>query len=240
MASVTTVHQRFYDASLPPITLELLNLASLTVKSVSDLIATLDSEARLGVAASYGSKRVLETLAFSTETRVLMIIFNADSRRANNQKRILRKELLCNLSLEKHGFFMERIAAALHLDLGLGICNAFDITSNGDKRGSMASFKAVIVRGKTQYSVEEPVVEKIFAEQSFIHSRKSEFALRAWACYVGVQGLPSKPGAIDTLVKGAEVRSTLLITFGFYPTSLPHRSWNGCANVSAMPIVWTP
>jgi hypothetical protein len=58
MDSVTTIHQQFYKASLPPITLEHLDLASLTAKSVADLVATLSSGTRLGVAASYGEKCV--------------------------------------------------------------------------------------------------------------------------------------------------------------------------------------
>jgi hypothetical protein len=240
MGSVTEVHQQFYSASLPPITLELLELTSLTTKSVSDLIATLGEGTKLGIAASYGAKCLLETLAFSTETRVLLIMINVKSKEAGPQKKILKKRLLSNLSLEKHGFFMERIAAALHLDLGLHIRNAFDITSDGDKRGSMAAYKAIIVRGRAQHPIDESAVERIFAEQPFILSRKDVFALRAWACYIGVQGLPTKPGAIDTSVKVAKVRSKLLIIFDFYLTPLPNRSWIGCANVSATPVVWTP
>jgi hypothetical protein len=60
----------------------------------------------------------LEALAFSTESRILLITMNGNSRSAKRQKQILRNELLCDISLEKHGFFMERLAAALHLDLG--------------------------------------------------------------------------------------------------------------------------
>lgn len=214
--SVTTIHQQFYNASLPPITLELLQLASLTTESVSDLIATLDEGKKLGIAASYGEKCVLDTLAFSTESRVLLILINAKSRKATRQKQILRDKLLCDASFEKHGFFMERIAAALHLDLGLRIRNAFDITSSGDRRGSMAAYKAVLVRGLAQHPVNEPVVERIFAEQPFIQSRAQQFALRAWACFIGVRELPSKPGAIDTSIKNAGARSKLSLIFGFF------------------------
>lgn len=242
MGSVTTIDQQFYRASLPPINLELLELSSLTTESVYDLIATLDEGARLGVAASYGAKCILQTLAFSTETRVLLIMVDVISNKQSPQKNILRDELLCNVSLEKHGFFMERIAAALYQDLGLCIRNAFDIESGGDRRGSMAAYKAVIVRGQAQHPVKEPVVERIFAEQPFILSRKEDFALRAWACFIGVQRLPSRPGAIDTSVKvkGLKARSKLLPTPDSHLTPPPDRSWNGCANASATLVVWTP
>ncbi|KAF9647978.1 hypothetical protein BDM02DRAFT_3144973, partial [Thelephora ganbajun] len=206
--SVTTIHQKFYNASLPPITLEHIDLASLTTKSVSDLVATLGDGARLGVAASYGEKCVLEALAFSTESRVLLITMNGTSKPAKREKQILTNELLCDISLEKHGFFMERLAAALYLDLGLYIRHAFDITSDGDKRGSMAAYKGVLARARAQNSLDESIVEFIFAEQPFIVSRKSEFALRAWACYVAVQAFPDKPGAIDTSAKDFRARST--------------------------------
>jgi len=208
MGLVTTIHQRFYKASLPPITLEHIDLVSLTTKSVADLVATLSSGTRLGVAATYGEKCVLDALAFSTESRVLLITMNATSSKvAKRQKQILRNEILCNISLEKHGFFMERLAAALHLDLGLYIRNAFDITSGGDNRGSMAAYKNVLGRARVD-TLYESVVENIFTEQPFILSRKTEFALRAWASYVAVQALPDKPGAIDTSIKDSQARST--------------------------------
>ena len=208
--------QQFYKASLPPIALEIVNFASLTIQSVSRLIATIGQEATLGIAASFGKKCVLETLAFSTETRVLMIIINANSKKGKRQKDILSSSLLCNDSLEKHGFFMERIAAGLHLDLDLRISNAFDVTSDGDRRGSMAGYKGVLVRGMAQHPIDESAVERIFTEQPFIQSRADLFALRAWACYIGVKGLVNKPGLIDTSAKDLDVRSKLSITLGVF------------------------
>ena len=208
MGSVITIHQNFYhNRSIPPITLEQVDLASLTTKSVADLVDSLSGR-RLGVAASYGEKSVLVALAFSSESRVLLITMSATSGSARREKKLLRDELLCNTSLEKHGFFMERLAAALYLDLGLYIRNAFDLTSDGDRRGSMAAYKGVLARARTEDSLDESVVEYIFAEQAFILSRKAEFSLRAWACYVGVQGIPGKPDMIDTSTKSPQVRLT--------------------------------
>jgi len=208
MGSITTIHQRFYrNASIPPITLEHVELSSLTAKSVADLVASL-SGTRLGVAASYGEKCVLVALAFSSESRVLLITMNNSSKPTKPQKKILRDGLLCNPSLEKHGFFMERLAAALFLDFGLRIQNAFDLTSDGDNRGSMAAYKAVLARARPQDTLDGSAVKYIFSEQAFILSRKAEFTLRAWACYVAVQGVPDKPGTIDTSVKDTKARST--------------------------------
>ena len=205
-SSVTTIRQNFYhNGSIPPITLEQVDLASLTAKSVADLVNSL-SGTRLGVAASYGEKCVLVALAFSSESRVLLITMNGTSGSAKREKNLLRDELLCNISLEKHGYFMERLAAALYLDLGLYIRQAFDLISDGDRRGSMAAYKGVLARARTQDSLNESVVEYIFAEQAFILSRQSEFALRAWACYVGVQGIPEKPDVIDTSAKNPQAR----------------------------------
>ena len=199
--SVTIIQQQFYKAELPDIILEDLDLASLTPLSIADLLATLSSGTKLGVAASYGPKCILEALAFSTESRVLLITMNATSRLAKPQKRMLREMLLCHVSLEKHGFFMERLAAGLYLDLGLRICHAFDIVSDGDRRGSMAAYKALLARARGEYLLDESVVESIFVEQPFIQSRAPEFALRAWASYVAVQAFYDKPCAIDTMVK---------------------------------------
>ena len=210
MDSVTTIYQPFYKAPSPPITLEHLDFASLTEKAIADLLTTLSSGMRLGVAASYGEKCALEALAFSTESRVLLITMNSKSRTklAVRQKKILRDQLLCNISLEKHAFFMERLAAALHLDLGLFIRNAFDITSDGDTRGSMAAYTAILARARTGSSLNKSVVESIFAEQPFILSRRGEFALRAWACCIAVQAFPDKLDAIDTSTKDSKARPT--------------------------------
>ena len=213
MGSVTTIRQQFYkNASTPPITLEHVDLASLTTKSVANFVATL-SGTRLGVAASYGEKCVLDALAFSTETRILLITMDDASRSAEPQKRILGDVLLCNTSLEKHGFFMERIATALYLDLGLYIRRSFDITSDGNQRGSMAAYKDVLEQARAEDSLDERAVESIFTEQAFILSRKAEFAQRAWACYVGVQGDPDKPGAINT--KRSQARPIYPLYIGF-------------------------
>lgn len=208
MESITTIHQRFYkNASIPPIILEHVELSSLTAQSVADLVASL-SGTRLGVAASYGEKCVLVALAFSSESRILLITMNDTSKSTKPQRRILRDGLLCNTFLEKHGFFMERLAAALFLDLGLRIRQAFDLTSGGDGRGSMAAYKAVLSRARPQDTLDGSAVKFIFTEQAFILSRKAEFAQRAWACYVAVQGVPDKPGLIDTLVKDTKASST--------------------------------
>ena len=206
MGSITKIYQSLYKADLAPVTLEHVELSLLTSRSIFDLIATLGQGTRLGVAASYGNKCVLEALAFSTATRILLITMNDASRMVTSRpKQILRNELLCDLSLEKHCFFMERLAAALYLDLGLYIRNAFDVTSDGDRRGSMASYKSVLVRAQPQFSINEPIIERVFAEQPFILSRKEEFAMRAWGTYLGIQAFPVKPGVIDTSMKLLEV-----------------------------------
>ena len=207
MSSTTTIRQEFYKAPFPSITLEHLPLTSLTIESVSDLIATLSGGKRLGVAASYGEKCSLDALAFSTGTRVLLITMDAASRSATVHKRILKNNLLCKGSLEKHGFFMERLAAALYLDLSLQIQNAFDITSDGDRRGSLAAYKGVLEQARAQDLLDESAVKRIFAEQRFTVSRRNVFALRAWASYIAVKALPNMPGVIDTSTKDSKARS---------------------------------
>ena len=181
---------------------------------MDDLVATLPG-ARLEVAASYGKKRVLQTLAFSSGSRILLITINGASRSVKLQKNILRDRILCNSSLGKHGFFVARLAAALHLDLGLYIWNAFDIASSGDSRGSVAAYKAVLTQARPGNPLSQSAVKSTSAEKRFIPSREPQFALRAWACYVVVQGVPDKPGAIDTLVKDSQARPTHQPCIGF-------------------------
>lgn len=216
MSSTTTIQQQFYKARLSPITLEHLPFASLTQKSISDLITTLGGRKRLGVAASYGEKCCLDALVFSTETRVLLITMDATSRAAKRAKQVLRNNILCDDSLEKHGFMMERIAAALYLDLSLNIRNAFDVTFDGSQRGSMAAFKGVLARARAKDLLDESAVKHIFTERPFTLSKKKEFALRAWACYVAVQALPDMPDVIDTSTKDPKAGSNIQLRSTFH------------------------
>ena len=141
---------------------------------------------------------------------------DGNSKSAKRQKRVLSDDLLYNSSLEKHGFFMERLAAALHLDLGIYIRSAFDITSDGDYRGSMAAYKSILARARTEDCLNGSVVKSVFRECPFVLSRKAKFALRAWACYAGVQGVPEKPGAIDTSAKDPQACSVFQLCI-FFP-----------------------
>jgi hypothetical protein len=168
------------------------------------------------VAASYGEQCHLDALAFSTESRVLLITMDENSRSAKRQKQYLRNKILCDNSLEKHGFFMERLAAALYFDLSLHIRNAFDITSDGDKRGSMAAYKTLLEQAGGLDLLDEPVVKRVFAEQSFSLPKRTVFALRAWASYVAVQEFHDMPGVIDTLNKDSKARSDLPLRFALY------------------------
>jgi len=195
---VTTAHQ---NASIPPITLERVDLSSLTTKPVADLVASL-SGTRLGVCALYGKKCALAALAFSSESRVLLITMRTASKPTKFQMGILRDELLCNTSLEKHSFFVEHLAAALFLDFGLYIRQAFDLVP------SAAAYKAALKRARAQNSLDGSVVKFILTDQATILPRKTKLALRAWASYVAVQGAPRNPGLIDTSIKDAKARST--------------------------------
>ena len=200
--SVENTHQQPpNNGPIPPITLEHIELSSLTAKSVADLVASL-SGTRLGVTASYGQKCVLVALAFSSESRVLLIAMDDTSKPTKLQEKILRDELLCNTSLEKHGFFMERLAAALFLDFGLHIQHAFDLASSG------AAYKAALARARAQDSSGGSAVKFVFTEQATILPRKTGFALRAWACHAAVQGVHAKPDLINTLAKDTEARPT--------------------------------
>ena len=69
-------------------------------------------------------------------------------------------------------------------------------------------YKNVLRRAATGKSLNESAVKSVFKEQPAILSRKADFALRAWACHVGAQGVPDKPDVIDTSTKDAQACST--------------------------------
>lgn len=104
---------------------------------------------------------------------------------------------------------MERLAAALFLDFGFRVRGAFDLVSGRDSRGSISAYKTVLERARPQDAVDGRAVKLVFTEQaSSVLPRNTKFALRAWACYVAVQGVPDKPDPIDTLAKDTKARST--------------------------------
>jgi regulator of nonsense transcripts 1 len=197
MTETSVIHQTLFRCEHPPITVESAHLGSLSETVVDDFLATATSNI-VGMAASYGPKFVLEALAFSTDFNVLCINMGQKARQKKGGKQILRDSILCNTSYQKHGFDVDRIASALHLDLDVPIQNAFDLQHLRHPRRTVAATLGVL-SGDKENVLNRANVLAVFHSEKSAQSSRDQLALRAWAGFkASSQPTVRKVPPIDT------------------------------------------
>jgi regulator of nonsense transcripts 1 len=145
----------------------------------------------IGLAPSYGSGCVLSTIAFSSASQVLLIRLSTSKASRNARKgkksntainRSLLEAILCHDGT-KYGFKMDKLSAALHLDLGLHITDGVDLLSiTKENRNSRAALMTALGGELTLNKAE---VSMLFKDEE-IGSDIYATAMRAWAaCHVG-------------------------------------------------------
>lgn len=213
MAS-SVIHQDLYTAKCPPLYLNCVQLGGIFPKSIKQFLATATLKA-LGVATSYNTDCGLDGLAFASGTHVLLVVMGNKPLMMTVGKKILSDMIFCNTSYKKHGFNMDKIAAALHLDLDVPILEAFDIRHSRHPRGSPAAILATI-SGDSENTLDRNNVLKLFLDERSANSSIQRLALRAWASYRAATEFRSclkETPAIDT--KTADRLVCFLIFFIF-------------------------
>lgn len=180
MASLL-IHQDIYKEDHPAIALQCIQLGALFPRALKKFLATATLKV-LGIAASYDTDFALDALAFSTDRHVLLIIMGRKPQMMTVGKRVLSDQVLCNASYKKHGFNMDRIAAALHLDVEVPILEAFDIQHLKHARGSRAAILGA-VSGNAEGKLERSTVLELFRDENSASSSTTKLALRAWASH---------------------------------------------------------
>ncbi|KAI0342846.1 P-loop containing nucleoside triphosphate hydrolase protein [Trametopsis cervina] len=169
----------------------------------------------LGVAASYGPKGVLYSLALSTETRTLHILMQKVSprsqqrpkRRSPDSRKLLQDEILCNASYHKLAFDAERVTTALFLDHDMHTKGLIDVQSLVLRKSGRQSIGALKTLFEGQIADERAVV-RIFDRRLRHGDPKDDNVLRACATWgIGsryaseiAKALPIDTSALDDRV----------------------------------------
>lgn len=163
---------------------------NLSKKVILDFLGTVDDY--IGLAPTYDKKCSLASLSLSSATHVLLVRFTTNSKRGRNKKQrrnlsfpgrdLLRDFILCDTdkSRPKVAFKMDRLAVALHLDLGLRICNAIDLLSvafNAQRQSVAALLQAL---GGEQH-LYKPNAVALFRHEERLTTPVEDTALQAWS-----------------------------------------------------------
>jgi hypothetical protein len=187
MTERSTIQQTLFVHEYPPITVDSIHLGGLTANMVNKFLATAVSDI-IGIAASYDAKFVVDAIAFSTAVNILYVNMGKHPRQKKGGKKILCDTLLCHASYQKHGFNMDRLASALHLDLDASIMNAFDIQHARHSRRSIAAILATL-SGDQEDLLHRAKVLDLFVNERSLHSQKERLALRAWGSFMATSQL---------------------------------------------------
>lgn len=124
-----SLSQNIFKRSHPAIPVVCTPLLNLKKQTVLHFLDTTTPDGHLGMAAAYGSKNILDYLAFSTPTHVLLVRLPRKKQSIPAGTKILLQNLILHSSRQKTAFRMDGVAAALHFDLSLRITSGVDLLS---------------------------------------------------------------------------------------------------------------
>ncbi|KAG6862498.1 hypothetical protein C0995_000045 [Termitomyces sp. Mi166 len=164
----------------------------------------------LGLAPTYGSKCALTTLAIFNGTKALLVRFTK-YKAGKKTKCPLGRTLLQLLLLSQHkkvALKMDRLAAALYLDVGLYIARGIDLLSVAAAKDGRNSFSAFMSALGGEVMLHRAKVAELFMLEEKDSSDLHYVALRAWAAYQAA----SLEAISKLLVKSPEVNTKALDT----------------------------
>ncbi|KIJ67000.1 hypothetical protein HYDPIDRAFT_85949 [Hydnomerulius pinastri MD-312] len=197
--TLLTVTQDIFKDRYPPIIIETSSEDAVSARLLQSLLDTAVHGA-IGVAATYGEKCRISSIAFSTLSRALVVIFpESRIRRAKSkgkQEQILRARgllqqyILCNPHLQKYAFVMDRISIALYLDLSLHINGAVDLLSLSTT-SARRSLDGLMNSMGGELTLLKANVAKLFFNHRKSTEGMSDLALQAWAACRTATVVPS-------------------------------------------------
>jgi hypothetical protein len=181
------IEPQIFKKSPSPIRVSVHHENDLKKDTINAFLETVVDNA-IGLAPSYGSRCVLSTIAFSSASQVLLIRLSTSKasrnvRRGKKGKKTIARSLLEDITCydsTKYGFIMDKLSAALHLDLGLRITDGVDLLSiTKEHRNSRAALMEAL---GGELTLNKPKVFKLFEDEE-IGSDIRATATRAWAAY---------------------------------------------------------
>ena len=167
-----TIKQEIFLEQHPEILVESCNLGA--IKSIFPAFLASAKDNIVGMASIQGRKKCITRFVLATTTRVLII----DQFSTQKNKDLLRKFLL-DATIIKSAFKMDKLAAALHLDLLLHVNNAKDLLSVAKSgRHSLEAFMAALGGEAT---LSKRAVANIVQHEERATIEPKAAALQAWA-----------------------------------------------------------
>lgn len=143
------------------------------------------SQSVIGLAPTYGTGCRLATLSFSTASGILHITFSKNMKRAPKKciktRELLQRLILGNSDYDKVSFRMDRLVAALFLDLNLGIDGGIDLLAySTDDRHSIG---ALLTALGGEGIVNKQQVVSVFLEEEGSKTKPEDTMMQSWAAY---------------------------------------------------------
>lgn len=178
--SVITLHQKLFrdlpsDESIDVVILQDRDLCETLL---DDFLLTV--EGSVGIAATFGRKSVLSSIAVASESLALYIRLTDNGRASNKGRSILRDRILCNPRVTKLSLDMDRLCTSLYLDHRLHITNAVDLQSTLNEIDDRQAFETIMDVLGGEENLNKQDVFSLFVKNSF-SSTPQDVALRAWA-----------------------------------------------------------
>ena len=181
------IDQPIFKASYPTIRVVPCSEDALTDAILDDFLSSATTD-YIGVAPVYGPNCKLVRIAFSTMSDVLLVFLASSkaSRKNRQHARVSGRELLINgifrnSEFLKCAFKMDKLAAALFLDLRSRVTGGVDLLSiSHSNRHAMETFLTVL-GGEMTLHREEAV--SLFELLESTEASISSLALQAWVAY---------------------------------------------------------
>jgi len=214
-ASDNIVKQTIFKAHHPPFRIISCQESQLPIQLPSFLLSV---DGVVGLAAIYGTKCRMTSIAIASATKVLVITFSnpkGRSKGANISHRELLRSLLADVGSSKVALRMDQIASALYSDHQLHIRGGKDLLSLS--KASRDSFEGVMNALGGEATLHKPALSTAFPREESRIGQK-EIAVQAWAvCRAAV--VPhvlvklDKSPSIDTVNFDVQVRFCDLLVF---------------------------
>jgi hypothetical protein len=186
------IHPHVFETNPASVRVSLYPYENLKKTAVNAFLGTVVNGA-IGVAPSYGSRCVLSSIAFSSQSQVLVIQFTKPtiSRRSQKVQRSkanlnssLLGDILCHRESSKYTFKMDKFSASLYLDLGEYITNGVDLLSVG--KGERHSLDALASSLGGETTLKKAGVIALFKDDEANTDIRTT-ATQAWvACHAGL------------------------------------------------------
>ncbi|KAG5339814.1 hypothetical protein C0989_003495 [Termitomyces sp. Mn162] len=166
-----------------PFTLEVYDESVITKNLLDTFIQSTFGDV-LGLAPTYGAKCTLTTLAIFNGTKALLVRFTKSKSRKTKSaphRTILQPLLLSQY--KKIALKMDRLAAALYMDVGLYIARGVDLLSVATAKDGRQSFSAFMHALGGEVMLHRTIAHELFMQEEKDSSNLRYAALRAWAAY---------------------------------------------------------